>query len=210
MAGGINIREELSNAINELAGLLDRKEGLEIAIAKQRRKVAAWQELCAADDDAATIDPALVACSDALLDMLDLGGLTDACRTVLRAARDEWMTLYEIQVRLRELGFSLEKYKAPAASIATTVNRLVDSGDVQIDRQRGGAAVAYKWAGRSFAPMTDQDWLRPATVSYPIETSLAGMDAKGELSLQGPKTKQFQALRDNFIAVTEKRRRRTL
>src|ERR1022692_4728148 len=105
----VDVSKEFAKAVNELGTLLNQKEALEVEIAKQRRKVAAWQELCAAEDDA-TLDPGLKACSDAFLEgLLDLGGLTDACRTVLRGSRKEWMTATEIQAGLKELGFPLDK-----------------------------------------------------------------------------------------------------
>ncbi len=130
--GTVDTKQELKQAINELANLLNKKELIESEIAKQRRKVAAWQELCATDDDNA-LDVGLIACGNAFMDsVLDLGGLTEACRTVLRGSRIEWMTITEIQSELKQLGFALEKYKAPAASITTTINRMVESKEVAV------------------------------------------------------------------------------
>jgi len=130
--GTVDTKQELKQAINKLANLLNKKELIESEIAKQRRKVAAWQELCATDNDNA-LDVGLIACGNAFKDsVLDLGGLTEACRTVLRGSRIEWMTITEIQSELKQLGFALEKYKAPAASITTTINRMVESKEVAV------------------------------------------------------------------------------
>jgi len=136
-----NIRQELQSAIAQLSALLEQKERIEVDIAKQRRKVAAWQELCATEeDDTPSALPHLES-------LLDLGGLTEAIKTVLRGSRKEWMNTSEIMTALRELGFPLEKYKAPMASITTTVNRLVDGGEVVVERRSNPGAAEYKWVG---------------------------------------------------------------
>ena len=56
------------------------------------------------------------------------------------------MTIAEIQQAIKELGFPLDKYKAPTASITTTVNRLVDADEVVIEKHVGGANE-YKYVG---------------------------------------------------------------
>ncbi len=129
----------LQKARVELAELLRKREELEVSIAKQKRKVAAWSELC---DESEYSD------ATALGELigLDLGGLTEACKTAMRASRKEWMTIAEILAALKELGFPLEKYKAPAASVTTTINRLVEAKEVIPDKHPGGAHE-YKWAG---------------------------------------------------------------
>src|SRR5271166_4384932 len=105
-----------------LAGLLREREETEIKIARQKKRVAALAELCEESEFA-----------EQAID-LNLGGLTDVCRTAMRAARKEWMSIAEIQETVSELGFPLNQYKAPAASITTTVNRLVDAGEVEAKR----------------------------------------------------------------------------
>lgn len=133
-------QEELLKAREELAALLRKKEEIEITIARQKRKVAAWSELC---DESEIGDGA----TEALESLgLDLGGLSDACRTAMRASRKEWMTITEIQETLKELGFPLDKYKAPTASITTTVNRLADAKEVVVEKRPGGASE-YRWVG---------------------------------------------------------------
>jgi hypothetical protein len=131
---GVTTKKELEKARQQLADLLVKREQVEIEIAKQKRKVAAWAELCEESDIA-----------DKSLD-LDLGGLTDVCRTAMRASRKDWMTISEIQDAVKELGFPLHEYKAPAASITTTINRLAQSGEVISDKGPSGF-IEYKHVG---------------------------------------------------------------
>lgn len=133
----VNPKQELKKEQEKLAQMMRDKEELEVAIAKAKRRVAAWAELC---DDTETGE---------LVPDLDLGGLTEACRTVLRSARKEWMTVADIQRDLKELGFALDSYKAPAASITTTINRMVEAGEVVADRRSTPGATEYKWVGRA-------------------------------------------------------------
>lgn len=120
-----------------LSKMLVEQEQLEVQIAKTKRKVALLSQLC---DETDTLAP---------IPDLDLGGLTEACRTVLRASRKEWMNSTEIKNGLAELGFPLDKYKAPMASITTTVNRMVETGDVVQSNNANPGAVEYKWLGMS-------------------------------------------------------------
>ncbi len=135
-----NYQNDLRLSRDELADLLRERERIEIEVARQRRKVAALAELC---DEGTGDEPAN---SIAMRDGLGLGGLTAACRTAFRASRKERMTIAEIQKVLKELGFPLAKYKAPAASITTTVNRMVEAKEVEIEKHpRGGSK--YRWLG---------------------------------------------------------------
>jgi hypothetical protein len=133
----MNAKAELEKEQRVLEQLLKDQEAIEAAIARAKRRVAACKELL---DDTETGE--LVSKID-----LDLGGLTDVCRTAMRASRKEWMTTAEIQQAVKELGFPLNDYKAPAASITTTVNRLVDAGEVAVDRRSNPGATEYKWVG---------------------------------------------------------------
>jgi hypothetical protein len=133
-------RKDLQLAREELANLLVSREQTEIEIARQKRKVAALVELCGEGEGDEPTNIAVVRAG------LELGGLTDACRTAMRSSRKQWMTISEIQEALKELGFPLDKYKAPTASITTTVNRLVEAGEVEVDKRPGGASE-YKWVG---------------------------------------------------------------
>ena len=130
-------RRDLNEAQKHLDDLLRQREKLEVLIAKQKRRISALAELC--EDERSTIQPAIV----------ELGGLTEACITALRASHKDGISVAEIQNTLKELGFPLKEYKAPLASITTTVNRLVESGVVKTFRVSGGGKE-YKWVGPSY------------------------------------------------------------
>jgi hypothetical protein len=169
----VNVHEELRKAHKELADLLLKREQTEIEIARQKRRVAAWAELCEQSDFA---EPQIQNYA-AVRAGMDLGGLTDACRTALRGSRKEWMTTAEIQLALKELGFPLQDYKAPAASITTTVNRLVEGGEVIASPRTTPGATEYKWLGKThifneYGPWADA--VREAQAARPdtVEDSL--------------------------------------
>ena len=182
--------KELQKAREELAELLRKREETEVEIARQKRKVAAWAELC--DEGEVTES------SNALLQLLgmDLGGLTEACRTAMRASRKEWMTINEIQELLKELGFPLDKYKAPVASITTTVNRLVEGKEVVTEKRSSGASE-YKWVGLAgigevFAPPRKSFGQRIGESNnafYGEQKPSAGTLVRKTLNYQGDKKK---------------------
>ena len=174
--------QDLERAMNDLAKLTKQREELETQIARTKRKVALLSQLC---DETGELAP---------IPDLDLGGLTEACATVLRGARKEWMNTTEIKEALRELGYPLDKYKAPMASITTTVSRMVDSGEVVVSPRTNPGAAEYKWVGKmpDFAEelskyMADRaekgvaESFQRVTVSPPAANSLAAMDADGRL-----------------------------
>lgn len=141
--GSKDYRNDLHEEREKLAQLLKSQEEMEVKIARQKKRVAALAELC--DESEFT---------DQVLD-LELGGLTDVCRTAMRGSRKEWMTIPEIQEAVKELGFPLHTYKAPAASITTTVNRLADAGEVVVSKRPGGGSE-YKWVGKDFMKLMKQ------------------------------------------------------
>jgi Cdc6-like AAA superfamily ATPase len=153
----IDTRKGLEAAVAKLKRLLEDKERIEVEIARQQRKVVAWAEIC---DDSAYADP------------FDLGltGLSDACRSALRGSRVEWMTTADIVTALREVGFSLDKYKAPMASIITTVNRMVEAGEV-LSRTGENGVTEYKWVSK--IPNFEEQLAR-----YAVETVKAGQIAR--------------------------------
>jgi hypothetical protein len=175
-------KHELGLAVLQLKSLLAQKEALEVKIAKQRQKVAAW-EILANTDDGSPSDTTVY-----LESLIDIEGLSDACRTVMRASSLEWMTTSDIQRDLREIGFPLEKYKAPNGAITTTVNRMsVGADPVVIAKRSSNPNVTfYKWVGPK----------------YGAPNSLANQDADGRL------TQRAQAIK-NFKAAVDKRRLRT-
>jgi hypothetical protein len=139
-------KHELRLEVEHLTALLNQKEQLEVKIAKRRQRVAALELLAKSDDDPGSDAVAYVE------SIVDIGGLTDACRAVLRGSRKGWMTISEIQAGLKDIGFPLEKYKAPYASISTTVNRMTEGAnrDVVVERRSNPGATEYKWVGPNY------------------------------------------------------------
>ncbi len=165
-------RQDLQDAKSKLDELLALREQVETKIARQKRRVAALAELCAADDSSDS--------NDSPID-LELGGLTEACITVLRGSRKEWLNTSEIQRGLEELGFPIRTYKAPGASIATTINRLAESGEGGVARKLGPGAIEYKWVGmRSRNALNDR---------------VRGLGARKILSVPGGLAAQIEAER---------------
>ena len=133
-----NYRDDLKRERETLGRLLRQREETEIKVARTKKRIAALAELCDESEFA-----------EQVLD-LDLGGLTDVCKTVLRASRKGWMTIPEIQEAIKELGFPLSEYKAPTASITTTLNRMV--GETVVVDKRSGGGSEYKWVGLGARP----------------------------------------------------------
>ena len=130
-------RHDLEVARQELSVLNAEREALEVRIAKTKRNIAL---LAALSDEEGTEVPEFAR-----------GGLTEAIKTVLRSSTKTWMLVSEIQESLRTLGFPLEKYKAPYAAIATTVNRMAEpDGEVVANRSAIPGGTEYKWVGPSY------------------------------------------------------------
>jgi hypothetical protein len=130
MAEEDRYQQDLLDAKEKLGLFLMWRDCLETLIARTKRKIALLTELSAE--------------STGVPD-LGMGGLQDACITVLRSSKREWLTVAEIQSELREFGFPMEEYKAPQASVATTINRLASTGKVEANRELPGMTL-YRWA----------------------------------------------------------------
>jgi hypothetical protein len=123
---------DLKDATETLAKLLQQRDDLEITIARQRKRAAALAELCDESEFGKPFD-------------FNLGGLTEVCRTAMRASRKEWMTIANIQQAIKEIGYPLDKYKAPTASIMTTINRMVNDDEIAVEQH--DKAWEYKYVG---------------------------------------------------------------
>lgn len=129
---------ELDLARAELMKLFKAREELDIRIAKHQRRLAALAILV--DDSEETYG---------ILE-LNLGGLTDAIRTVLKASSSRGLTPGEITIRLTQLYFPVEEYKNFRASLSTVLKRLVASGEVRSaihDVHDGRDRSVYQWVG---------------------------------------------------------------
>src|SRR5271156_4463202 len=91
-------RDELVEARKELSEMFAFREQLDVGIAKQQRRIAALTALVNESEEV-----------DELLD-LNLGGLTEAVRTVFRASDSYGLTPVEVRDRLVRLYFPVNEY----------------------------------------------------------------------------------------------------
>lgn len=70
-------------------------------------------------------------------------GLTDACRLVLRSA-DAPLTAVQVRDRLSAIGFDLDRYANPLASIHVVLKRLAEAGEARSRRADADRSVAYE------------------------------------------------------------------
>jgi hypothetical protein len=129
-------RDELVEARNRLAEMFASREHLDIEIARQQRRVAALTALVNESEEV-----------DELLD-LNLGGMTDAVRTVFMAAGGYGLTPVEVRDRLARLYFPVNEYKNFMASLHSVLNRLEKNGEIKpviVDRHDGRDASVYQW-----------------------------------------------------------------
>jgi hypothetical protein len=71
-------------------------------------------------------------------------GLTDACRAVLRSAKEP-MTPADVRDRLAGIGVELGGYANPLAAIHTTLKRLVEAEELTITALGPSGKLAYVW-----------------------------------------------------------------
>src|SRR5579872_1127975 len=134
-------RIELERERRALADLLRQREGLATKIAKQQTRVAALATLCEASEEV-----------DKMTEM-DLGGLTNACRTAFRAAGNRGLMPTEVRGALERLGFPIHTHKNILASIHTVTRRLEQAGEIRNmihDKHAGEDKSVYQWAGPTY------------------------------------------------------------
>jgi hypothetical protein len=125
-------KDDLEHENQILKKLLEEREHTEVLIARQRRRIASLSQLISDDAKPSAAD--------------DLG-LTEACRSAFRNSEKEWLEMSDIMAGLRQIGVPLHTYKNAAASVTTTVARMVTAGEATMVRVTGGGK-AYKWIGR--------------------------------------------------------------
>jgi hypothetical protein len=108
----------LSEARQQLADLFKQQEALSLAISKQQRRVAALAALVDESEE-----------TDHVLD-LNLGGLTDAIRSVLRDG-GRGLSPKEIRTRLIQQYFPVSEYKNFMASLHSVLARLVKAHELK-------------------------------------------------------------------------------
>ncbi len=140
MARGYKV--DLQQARDVLRDLMERIERLEVQVAKQRRKVAA---LAAHSEQSER--------GDGVTPELNLGGLTSACRSALRAAGRRGLTPLELRSSLEQLDFPIHGYENNMAAIHTILKRLESYKEVRVgirDVHEGRDDSVYQWVGPRF------------------------------------------------------------
>jgi hypothetical protein len=134
-------RAELERERKGLAELFRQREELATKIAKQQTRVAALAALCEASEEV-----------DKMTEM-DLGGLTNACRTAFRAAGNRGLLPTEVRGALERLRFPTHTHKNILASIHTVIGRLEQAGEIRNmihDKHAGEDKSVYQWVGPSY------------------------------------------------------------
>jgi|SRR5882762_4402541 len=132
---------ELERERRALAELLRQREALATKIAKQQTRVAALAALCDASEE---IDD---------MPEMDLGGLTNACRTAFRAAGNRGLIPTEVRGALDRLRFPTQTHKNILASVHTVIRRLEKAGEIRRaihDKHAGEDKSVYQWALPSY------------------------------------------------------------
>lgn len=109
-------------------------------IAKQRQKVAALAILNDQGGDDMTLE-------------LRLDGLTNACRSALRAAGPRGLTPSELRNSLKQLRFPIQNYENGLAAVHTILKRLASYKEVRVairDVYEGRDDSVYQWIGPQF------------------------------------------------------------
>jgi hypothetical protein len=130
---------ELEQEREVLADLFRRREELATRIAKQQTRVAALTALAGEREVEQMAE-------------MDLGGLTNACRTAFRAAGNRGLMPTEVRSSLEQLRFP-RTHKSILSSIHTVIKRLEQSGEIRKaihDLHDGQDGSVYCWAGPSY------------------------------------------------------------
>ena len=101
---------------------------------------------------------------------MDLGGLTNACRTAFRAAGKRGLMPTEVRSSLQQLRFPTRTHKNILSSIHTVIKRLEKGGEIRKamhDLHDEQDKSVYQWAGPNYGAsnslanqMADADWGR--------------------------------------------------
>jgi hypothetical protein len=140
-------KRDLRKARDVLRDLMGSMERLEVQIAKQRRKVAALVVLGEQNEE-----------EDDMNVELRLDGLTNACRSALRAAGPRGLTRIELRESLRQLNFPIQEYQNGMAAIHTILKRLESYKEIRVgihDIYEGKDRSVYQWVGVHVGSKTD-------------------------------------------------------
>jgi hypothetical protein len=133
-------KRELEQERKILGDLFRQREELATKIAKQQTRVAALTALT----EESEVRP---------MTEMDLGGLTNACRTAFRAAGDRGLMPTELRSSLEQLRFPMRTHKNILSSIHTVIKRLEQGGEIRKamhDINSGLDISVYQWAGPNY------------------------------------------------------------
>lgn len=133
-------KPELERERRALVELFRQREDLATKIAKQQTRVAALAALCEEKEEVGNMTE------------MDLGGLTNACRTAFRAAGNRGLMPTEVRSALEQLRFPTGTHRNILASIHTVIRRLEQGGEIRKamhDIHNGADKSVYQWAGPS-------------------------------------------------------------
>ncbi|MGA2905231.1 MAG: hypothetical protein ABSD98_15485 [Candidatus Korobacteraceae bacterium] len=131
-------KTELKEAEMGLVKLYEKRQLLEIEIAKQQQRISALAVLSGEEEK--TFE------SMAL-------GLTAACRAAFRAAGPRGLMPTELRDSLRRMGFQVDKYSNAMASIHAVIKRLEAKGEIRNrihDKREGVDSSVYQWTLKSW------------------------------------------------------------
>jgi hypothetical protein len=117
------------------------RKALATKIAKRQTRVAALAALCEESEEL-----------DKMTEM-ELGGLTNACRTAFRAAGNRGLMPTDVRAALERLRFPIRTHKNILASIHTVIRRLEQGGEIRKaihDIHNGSDKSVYLWAGPNY------------------------------------------------------------
>lgn len=131
-------KTQLKEAKMKLDALYQRRQNLEIAIAKQQQRVSALALLAEEADE--TFEKMAL-------------GLTSACRAAFRAAGSRGLKPTDVRDSLKRMGFAMKQYSNPMASIHAVIKRLDKKGEIR--RRSDGLKEdvekpVYEWALKSW------------------------------------------------------------
>jgi hypothetical protein len=111
-------------------------------------------------------------------------GFTDAIRKVLKASEDA-LTPSEVKEKLPQVGFDLDGYNNPLASIHTILKRLARTD--LVDQTEKDGKTAYKWMKM---PRIARPW-EVAGASLPLSTLLGDQKPTGQKPLTPGQAKRI-------------------
>lgn len=126
-----------------------------------------------------TVDALYPLVFDDAVDIKSLS-LPDALRLVLRSS-GRALNAHEFKTKLDDVGFDLEKYSDPIASILTAMNRMVEAGEMQFIPNAPRKTVE---ATQELKAVPDAPALPPVFAKIPMpdfETPQAGLEGLAEI-----------------------------